>query len=606
MLRQIELEALERRSMLSAVPTAPTGLKCPGSSSTAVQLKWLDNANNERGYEIWRSTDGVNFKQINTIGENSTTYTNGKLVKGVLYYFRVRAFNDAGESKFTHTAEGIPLTPVSSAPPPTSQLPAPTGLSATSMSSTAVSLAWKDNASSETGYAIERSLDGTNFKQVNTVGANITTYTNGKLVTGTKYYYRVRAFDGSGDGAYSSIASVTPVTPPPVVTPPLTTPSSLKVSATSSSTIKLTWNDNGTTQTGYDIERGTDGQTFVQIDSISANVATDVSVNLVPSTKYYFRVRAFNATQTSGYSNIANTTTKSAPPVSSDPSHPFADGGAGQYATPNWYFDGVSVTLAVDPAKVIPILKTLHVGSVRIWLTRNQSWDISTGHEGLTAAAAYKAAGFRVMMVVGDDAVPTYAQANAFFTAVANEPNALKDVDLWEIGNEPNQPQFWKGTAQQYVDDVLKAALDAFHPLGATVVGAGPTWDVSYCQTLVTDGYLNYVDIANFHPYGSTPEQIYTRATGAIAAFAGKPVLFSEWNIRNTSGLADWAAKVDASRKLLATTGADSAFYFTLVVANTLGGPGGLINADYTPNEPFFDMFKNFGEDAITVTTPTT
>ena len=194
MLRQIELEALKHRSMLSAVPTAPTGLKCPGSSSTAVQLKWLDNANNERGYEIWRSTDGVNFKQINTIGENSTTYTNGKLVKGVLYYFRVRTFNDAGESKFTHTAEGIPLTPVSSAPPPTSQLPAPTGLSATSMSSTAVSLAWKDNASSETGYAIERSLDGTNFKQVNTVGANITTYTNGKLVTGTKYYYRVRAF----------------------------------------------------------------------------------------------------------------------------------------------------------------------------------------------------------------------------------------------------------------------------------------------------------------------------------------------------------------------------------------------------------------------------
>src|SRR5439155_10220457 len=223
----------------------------------------------------------------------------------------------------------------------------------------------------------------------------------------------------------------------------------------------------------------------------------------------------------------------SATPKASDgnASHDFANGGVGDYATGKWYYDGVSVTLAADPAQVIPQLKQLHVGSVRTYFNRVTTWDPTGGDQGLAAAAAYKAAGFRIIMVVGHDQVPTYDQATTFFQYVASRKDALKLVDLWEIGNESNQTQFWKGTAQQYVSLVLQAAWNVFHPLGAKVVGAGPTFDVNYCKTLVTDGYLNYVDYANFHPYGSTPDEVYQRAVGARDAFAGKPVLFSEWNI---------------------------------------------------------------------------
>jgi len=247
--------------------------------------------------------------------------------------------------------------------------------------------------------------------------------------------------------------------------------------------------------------------------------------------------------------------------------------------------------------EVIPQLKALHVGSVRIWFNRAESWE-ATGGDGIAFAKAYKEAGFRVMMVIGDDKVPTLEQSTAFFQYVANYKDALKYVDLWEIGNEPNIPGFWKGTGEEYVNLVLKPAYEVLHPLGALIVGAGPTWDVNFAKKLVTYGYLDYVDYANFHPYGSTPEEVYTRAVGARDAFAGKPILFSEWNIRNTSGKDAWAAKVDATRKLLATVGADSSFYFTLVVAETMAGPGGLINlADYSANQPFFDMFKYWGEE---------
>jgi hypothetical protein len=581
---------------------APTTLKVRPNSSTALLLVWIDNATSETGYAIDKSVDGVNFKTINTIGPNITSYVNGKLQTGVHYWFRVRAFDDAGHSVSSHSAEGIPA-PLVSNPPPTS-LPAPTNLKATVTSATAIKLTWTDTTSSEAGFKVERSLDGINFKLLNTVGPNVTSYVNGKLTTGAKYWYRVRAFAATGDGKSSSIVSATPKateTPPPA---PLIAPSNLNATSITQASIQVTWKDNANNETGYKIERSTDGKNFTEI---AGNVAQGSEVyndiGLSSNTKYYYRVRAFDATRNSGYSNIDNATTKKPPePPPPDPDHSWASGGQGDYATGKWWFDGMTITLAADPAQVIPILKELHIGSVRTFLTRTPSWAADGGTlDGLPHAQAYKNAGFKVMMEIGDDAVPTYDEASTYFAALAKNSDLMKSVDSFEIVNEPNRPPFWKGTAQQYVDNVLKAAWDVLHPTGVKIVGAGPTFDVNFCKTLVSFGYLNYCDYANFHPYGSSPEEIYTRATGAIAAFAGKPTIFTEWNIRGTSGKDPWAQKVDATRKLLATTGADSSFYFPLFVSEALAGPGGLINLpDYSKNEPFFDTVKNWGETPIT------
>ena len=56
---------------------------------------------------------------------------------------------------------------------------------------------------------MERSSNGKSFKQIATVGANVTTYANTGLSGSTKYYYRVRAYNSKGDSAYSNIASAT-------------------------------------------------------------------------------------------------------------------------------------------------------------------------------------------------------------------------------------------------------------------------------------------------------------------------------------------------------------------------------------------------------------
>jgi hypothetical protein len=58
-----------------------------------------------------------------------------------------------------------------------------------------------------------------------------------------------------------------------------------------------------------------------------------------------------------------------------------------------------------------------------------------------------------------------------------------------------------------------------------------------------------------------------------------------------------WSQKAAAARKRLATVGADSAFYFALVVSQTTAGVGGLLTEfTFVANQPFYDMFKDWGE----------
>lgn len=94
-------------------------------------------------------------------------------------------------------------------PPPGVTLPAPTALVATTISRTQINLSWTDNSSTELGFKIERSTNGTSFTQIATVGANVRTYSSTGLRKNRTYYFRVRAYDASSNSAYSNVASKT-------------------------------------------------------------------------------------------------------------------------------------------------------------------------------------------------------------------------------------------------------------------------------------------------------------------------------------------------------------------------------------------------------------
>ena len=89
-------------------------------------------------------------------------------------------------------------------------------------------LHWQDTSSNESGFKIER-LNGTNYVEIASVGANTQSYSDSNLTGGANYCYRVRAFNATGSSPATNAACATapndpPVAPPPSSPPPSSTP----------------------------------------------------------------------------------------------------------------------------------------------------------------------------------------------------------------------------------------------------------------------------------------------------------------------------------------------------------------------------------------------
>lgn len=74
--------------------------------------------------------------------------------------------------------------------------------------------------------------------------------------------------------------------------------------------VTLTWADNSTNETGFKIERSSDGVNFTQIASVAANTTVYTNSGLTSGTTRYYRVRAYNADGDSTYSNTAGATAR--------------------------------------------------------------------------------------------------------------------------------------------------------------------------------------------------------------------------------------------------------------------------------------------------------
>ena len=167
-------------------------------------MRLTDNSANEDGFRIERKT-GIagTYSAIDTVGANVTNYNDAGLTEATTYYYRMTAYNAQGDSMYSSEVNATTLPA------------APSGLSATAASSSRIDLSWTDNSNGETGYKIERKIGaGGTYSQVGTVGANVPSYSNTGLSGSKTYYYRVMAYNVTGDSAQSNEANATtPATP---------------------------------------------------------------------------------------------------------------------------------------------------------------------------------------------------------------------------------------------------------------------------------------------------------------------------------------------------------------------------------------------------------
>jgi hypothetical protein len=85
-------------------PAAPTNLAATAASTSQINLAWQNNANNQSGFKIERSTDGVTFTQIASVGATVFAYSDTGRTAGTKYYYRVRATNSVGDSDYSNIA----------------------------------------------------------------------------------------------------------------------------------------------------------------------------------------------------------------------------------------------------------------------------------------------------------------------------------------------------------------------------------------------------------------------------------------------------------------------------------------------------------------------
>jgi hypothetical protein len=190
-----------------------------------------------------------------------------------------------------------------STPSPTATPAAPTGMKVQSASYSQVNTAWTDNATNETGYKVERSLDGATFAQVATLGADSTGYADTNVTAKSTYYYRVRAYNSAGDSGYSSTVSVTtPDLPPPAPA----APTSVSPQNNADGTATVSWTvDPASTATSFEVRR--EKWDLRKLAWGSATTAATVPASLlsiVDSTgagTFRYSVRATNSGGASGY-----------------------------------------------------------------------------------------------------------------------------------------------------------------------------------------------------------------------------------------------------------------------------------------------------------------
>ncbi|MBK7630479.1 MAG: T9SS type A sorting domain-containing protein [Ignavibacteriales bacterium] len=178
--------------------------------------------------------------------------------------------------------------------------PAPSLLNSNPISNSQINISWTDNSSNEDGFKIERkTTTGGTYSEIAQVGANVNTYNNTGLAGGTQYCYRVRSYNGVGNSAYSNESCNN--TLPDAPSAPLSLVANTIQNPLS---VELMWTDNSNNEDGFIIEKETATDAFVVIDSVVANVSmyTDLSVTFLT---YNYRVKAYNVTGSSAYSNVA-------------------------------------------------------------------------------------------------------------------------------------------------------------------------------------------------------------------------------------------------------------------------------------------------------------
>ena len=262
-------------------------------AADSITLTW-DDAGDAELYRVYRyNEDTKKYAYVATV--NDTTYTDTNLQPGTNYQYKVRCVWTIGGNNYYGTYSSALTVPT---------LPAQvTNVRVDKQTGKTVSLAW-DSVNGADGYRIYRyNSDSDSYEELDTVGADRTSYEVTGLASACEYRFKIRASKTMNANTYWGEYSekVVAVTKPDKV-------AELSARTLGASEIELTWKKSSHV-TGYQIYR-LDGQTgkYVKIATVEESMpASYTDCKLSAATEYSYKVRAYkNFEGTSYYGSFSN------------------------------------------------------------------------------------------------------------------------------------------------------------------------------------------------------------------------------------------------------------------------------------------------------------
>ncbi len=177
-------------------------------------------------------------------------------------------------------------------------LETPETLTAVTLSSDTAVLNWIDQSNNETGFAIQRKISGGEFETIAQIFADNEEYTDSELDPGTEYIYRIRATRTGEVSEWSNEAVIESFDRAP------NTPANLFVTLEEYNRVGLQWSDRSAVEDGYLIERqDQSGGPFVTVGNTLTSITVFLDRTVAADSSYVYRVRAYNESGGSDYSN---------------------------------------------------------------------------------------------------------------------------------------------------------------------------------------------------------------------------------------------------------------------------------------------------------------
>lgn len=270
------------------------------NTANTITLTW-DDAGDAELYRVYRyNEDTKKYAYVATV--NDTTYTDTNLQPGTNYQYKVRCVWTIGGNNYFGTYSSALTVPT---------LPAQvTNVRVDKQTGKTVSLAW-DSVNGADGYRIYRyNSDSDSYEELDTVGADRTSYEVTGLASACEYRFKIRASKTMNANTYWGEYSekVVAVTKPDKV-------AELSARTLGASEIELTWKKSSHV-TGYQIYR-LDGQTgkYVKIATVEESMpASYTDCKLSAATEYSYKVRAYKKFEGTSYygsfSNVKSQVTK--------------------------------------------------------------------------------------------------------------------------------------------------------------------------------------------------------------------------------------------------------------------------------------------------------